>query len=76
MVRLYFDSTKFDRSIGRKEWEEIWRWKRITEKKLSKALQQQIDNLVVFGTTHPELCQDLIDKIINRPLFIHDKQKL
>lgn len=69
---LYFNPAKFPRSITHKEWQEIWRWKRVVEKRLDKELLGRLSNFAVYGTTHPEI----YDEIINPPLLIHDKQEL
>jgi hypothetical protein len=68
-LQLYFVPQMFPRTITRKEWKEIWRWKRVTEKKLEKELEKQISNLVIYGCSHPEW----LDGIINPPLLIHDR---
>lgn len=47
--------TKLSRTITRKEWKKVWRWKRVTEKVLKRELQKRMDNLSVYGTTHPEI---------------------
>lgn len=76
-LALYFNLSKFPRSLGRDEWKEIWRWKRVTEKKLEAELEQQRFNLIAFGTTMPSyIKRDIIDQMINPPLLIHDKQQL
>lgn len=76
MLSLYFNPSKFSRTITRKEWKEIYRWKRITEKKLIEVTQEQIQNLVTYGSTVPRYMKaDIIDKIVNPPLLIHDKQQ-
>lgn len=69
---LYFDPAKFPRTITRKEWKEIWRWKRMTEKALVKELEEQMLNISLFGCSHP----DMLDRIINPPLLVHDRMKL
>lgn len=75
MLQLYFYPQGFPRTIGRKEWKEIWRWRRIVQKKLIEELQRQTDNLIMYGDTLPRyMREDMYDKLINPPLLIHDKQ--
>jgi hypothetical protein len=68
---LLFDPAKFPRTITRKEWKEIWRWKRMATKELKKELEKRMHNALLYGSSHPELW----DSIINPPLLIHDKQE-
>lgn len=78
MLKLLFVLSKFPRTIGRKEWKEIWRWKRVTEKELKKheaEMLERMRNFAAFGTTHPEMYQDMIERIINPPITFHDKQE-
>jgi len=70
-LSLYFNPTMIPRTITRKEWKEIWRWKRITQSELAKAMQREIDYLVVYGNTLlPEQKQRMIDNIVNPPLLL------
>lgn len=69
---LVFNPERLSRSINRKEWKEIWRWKRVTEKQLAKSVEEQIGLLVAYGTTMPEyMRKDMIDVIVNPPLCIY-----
>jgi len=72
MLQLYFNPQKFPRTITREEWREIWRWKRITEKKLREEMSRQLANLATYGITHPEY----LERFVNPPLLVHDKQEL
>lgn len=76
-LQLYFNPSKFPRTINRKEWKEIWRWKRVTEKDLDKHCQKMYDNFAVYGSTWPDrMRDDFLDEMINPPLVSHDKQGL
>lgn len=69
---LVFNPSRLSRSITRKEWNEIWRWKRVTEKQLKKSIEEQIGLLVAYGTTMPEYVRkDMIDVVVNPPLLIY-----
>jgi len=70
MIQLYFNPQKFSRNMKHKEWKSIWRWKRITEKKLAEEMRRQCNNISVYGTTHPEL----LDRIVNPAILMHDQQ--
>lgn len=77
MLTLYFDPTKFPRTIDKIEWKEIWRWKRMTQKKLIEEMEKHRLNLSVYGSTMPDYIKvDLIDKMLYPPLLIHGKQTL
>jgi hypothetical protein len=78
-LTLNFVPSKFPRTLTRKEWKEIWRWKRMTEKRLDTALESQrealaihIANCPLFGCPH----YYLLDSLVNPPLLVHDKQML
>jgi hypothetical protein len=75
-LQLYFNPALFPRTITRKEWKKIWRWKRITQKRLAEEFEQQRLNLIMFGTTHPDIKADMLDRMINPPLLIHDRMKI
>lgn len=73
-LQLYFVPHLFPRTIGRKEWRDIFRWKRTTEKKLEAELDKQLDDFAVYGSTWlPQMRQDFMDRVVNPPLLIHDK---
>lgn len=77
MVQLYFNPSKFPRTISRKEWKEIWRWKRVVQKQLVIELERMQEQLILYGTTIlPQAKADIIEKMVNPPLLIHDKQSI
>lgn len=65
---LVFNPEHLSRSINRKEWKEMWRWKRVTEKQLKKSIEEQFGLLVAYGTT---MRKDMIDVITNPPLLMY-----
>ena len=73
-LQLYFNLATFPRTITRKEWKEIWRWKRIMEQKLNTHAEEMAMNMSMFGHSHPGY-QDWLDQVINPPLLIHDRQE-
>lgn len=69
---LVFNPERLSRSINRKEWKDIWRWKRVTEKQLAKSISEQIQLLGAYGTTMPEyMRKDMIDRLIHPPVCIY-----
>lgn len=69
---LVFNPSRLSRSITRKEWKDIWRWKRVTEKQLKKSVEEQIGLLIAYGATMPDgLRRDIIDVVTNPPLLIY-----
>ncbi len=75
-MNLIFNATSLSRAITRAEWKEIWRWKRLTEKRMKKSVEEQIALLVAFGTTMPKhIRSDMVDTIINPPLMIYPDPK-
>lgn len=69
---LAFDPKSLPRSTTRGEWRKIDRWRRQTVKRLAAATGREIDSLVTFGTTHPELARRLADRLVSPPLLIWD----
>ena len=47
--------TPKDRTMTRREWKEAYRWLRIASHLVEAELQERFDNLVIYGTTHPEM---------------------
>ena len=77
MLSLYFIPAKFPRTIKRAEWYEIWRWKRVTQKRLIEELETQRLMLSVYGATMPDYVRrNIIDNMINPPLLVHDRMDL
>jgi hypothetical protein len=75
MIKLLFVPEQFPRTIGRDEWKEIWRWKRVTERELTKAAEQQRNDFITYGSTWPTAVRErIINEMINPPVVIHDKQ--
>lgn len=69
---LVFNPERLSRSINRKEWKEIWRWKRVTEKQLAKSISEKIQLLATYGTTMPEyMRKDMVDVIVNPPVLMY-----
>lgn len=69
---LVFNPERLSRSINRKEWKEIWRWKRVTERQLKKSLGEQIGLLVAYGTTMPEhMRKYMVDVVVNPSLLMY-----
>ena len=76
-MNLYFVPSKFPRTISRAEWREIWRWKRVVEKRLAEEMQKQSAALGAFGSVMlPEARSEMIDKIVNPPLLVHNRMDL
>lgn len=76
-LRLYFVPSLFPRTIGRKAWREIYRWKRVTEKRLEAEVSKQMQDFATFGSTMPEhMRRDFMDRLINPPLLVHDQQAI
>lgn len=69
MIKLIFNSTAIPRTTTREQWREIYRWKRTTEKKLEASAKERIKNMVTFGTSHPEILSDYIDRLVNPPVM-------
>lgn len=75
-MQLVFNATSLSRSITRQQWKEIWRWKRLTGRRLKKSVEEQIGLLVAYGTNIPShIRKDMIDVIVNPPLMIYPDRK-
>jgi len=74
MIQLSFNLRSFPRTIGRKEWREIWRWKRCTEKELAIHAKRQMEDFVTFGSTMPATTRaDIMNKMVNPPILMHER---
>jgi hypothetical protein len=71
MLALAFNPDKISRSTTRAQWAEIHRWKRVVEKKLQAETLRQIENLSIYGSTHPELAMRIADRIVDPPMMIY-----
>lgn len=63
MTQLIFDRDRIPRTTTRAEWRAIDRWRRVTERQLREDVQKAVDNLVLFGTTHPDLFKKRADEL-------------
>lgn len=64
-MRLLWQPNHLPRTMSRREWREIYRWKRVEEKKLLRMERETLRFAVEFN----EL--DMLDRIVNPPLLIH-----
>jgi hypothetical protein len=73
-MNLIFNLRKLPRTMTKREWREIDRWRRVAERKLREAIQRQTealaamrDDLGAYGTaTHLHA----IERLINPPALI------
>lgn len=73
---LVFNQASLPRTITQQQWKEIWRWKRVTEQRLKKSIEEQIALLSIYGTTMPKhVRNDMINVIVNPPLMIYPDTK-
>lgn len=57
--------------MGRAKWRELWRWKRVNEKRLSEQVALDIKNLADYGSTWPsDVRQRIINRICDPPLLM------
>lgn len=71
MIRLLFNAAAIPRTTTREQWREIDRWRRVTERTLRAERDRQIANMITYGTSHPELLGDFIDRAINPPIMVY-----
>lgn len=62
-MRYYLDLEKIPRSVGRIEWKQIWRDKRVMEKKCIIDEEQKI-TMLRLDNLSARIRRDLIDDII------------
>lgn len=74
-MMLYFNPQSIPRSTTKAQWREMWQWKRKVEFRLKAEMDKQMENLILFGSTHPEIAADIADKIINPPILLNPWQK-
>lgn len=70
MLAIMLDIRRFPRSMSRKEWREIDRWRRVTQRRINEETARQLYNLGAYGTTHPEIYRDVMERIVNPPMLM------
>jgi len=76
-LALYFVPQLFPRTITRKEWRKIDRWRRVTQKQLAAAAADQMRNFAAFGSTMPQrMRDDFLNEMVNPPLLVHDRMDI
>lgn len=75
MLVLAFNQRQFPRTIGKSEWREIDRWRRVTSRNLAVTSGMQLSNLAILRSFRPELYALAIERIINPPIVVHPKQE-
>lgn len=75
-MNLLFDSAKLPRTMKRSEWKAIDSWRRSMVKTLSRDLARQVENVLIYGTNHPEWAAEARERIINPPILIGPHQRL
>jgi hypothetical protein len=71
MIQLLFNADAIPRSTTREQWREIDRWRRVTVRTLRDKMDRQLANAIAYGTSHPELLGDFIDRAVNPPIMIY-----
>ena len=76
MTRLVFNADKIARTTTRSEWREIDRWRRVTQRELSKhdaamiaMLREPLSDLAAFGQA--QMRADVIQSIVNPPIMVY-----
>lgn len=70
MIQLAFNAKTIPRTTTREQWRAIDRWRRVAERKLREEMQRRVKNIMVYGTSHPEIYRrNLLDEIINPPIM-------
>lgn len=76
-MELIFNANRIPRTTTRKEWREMWRWKRVTTKVLRHWQEENIEVLREFhnrvlleGSAQMRIRDNLVAELINPPLLI------
>ena len=78
-MKLLFIVQKFPRSMTKEEWREVWRWKRLTEKKLAKNEEEMVKvwrDVAVYGIGWAKVREGIVEHLTNPPFLIPDKMEL
>lgn len=71
-MMLLFNPDKLPRTMTRAEWKECDRWRRVTQQVLKKAVDQQMMDFAVYGSTMPAGSREAaVSRIINPPVLLH-----
>lgn len=77
MIQLIFNLRGFPRTIPKAKWKEIWRWKRVTQKKLAAQMQEEMAYFNTHGSSMPDSERlRRINLAINPPVLIHHMQQV
>ncbi len=74
VIKLVFDRQAIPRSTTREAWRVIWRWKRVTEKKMREQeaeFSRMYSNMLIYGTSHPEILRGMENKMMNPPIMLY-----
>lgn len=70
-LQLYFVPTLLPRTISRKEWYDLWRWKRVMQQELTVAAWRETAFFREYGhTLTPEQRRDMLDRMVNPPILL------
>jgi hypothetical protein len=72
-MRLLFNPAKLPRTMTRKEWKEIDRWRRVVTRKLRESLEQRLSEVFIRGGE--KFLIDVLDEAVNPPLLLGPYQE-
>lgn len=70
--RLMFIPEKIPRTTTREQWRELSRWRRLAQKRMEADIDQRVQNLVLYGTTHPEIYKNAVEELVYPPLLVRE----
>lgn len=71
MIQLIFNKTAIPRTTTRKEWREIYRWKRSIEREMDNYFEAAHEAISLYGKDHPTLMRNYLDRATNPPVIIY-----
>lgn len=69
MMQLFFNTHSIPRTTSRKEWNRIWRHKRLLERDCKNILEQRIKNLRQDNLPD-KIKEDLLNLVVNPPVVV------
>lgn len=68
MIQLLFQPGRLPRTMTREEWREVWRWKRLTQKRLNQEaefIQSRLADVAIFGRS------EILESFIRPPIMVY-----
>lgn len=70
-MNLLWTPDKLPRTMTRKQWRKIDRWRRVTEKSLDAQRRESARQAQMIATSRPDIASRMFDRLMNPALLVH-----